>query len=126
MSVVRSQNVPPGWPGRVWPPSAPDWELTAVEFLLDCCPAEFRNHPVLRRQPLVLARFAGWQLDGAIRAGEVDLRTLRAQLSGRVSPEVVGQAAEVWQEATAHLQRRRREVRLVADALGGARFRVRL
>ncbi len=126
MNAGQVLGVPPGWPERVWPPGSPDWELSAVEFLLDCCPAEFRNHPVLRRQPLVLARFAGWQLDGALRAGELDLRTLRFSLSQRVPPQVVGQAAEVWQEAMAQLQRLRREARLVEDALGGARVRARL
>lgn len=97
-----------------------------MEFLLDCCPSGFRNHPMLRKQPLVLARFAAWQLDGAARAGELDLRSLRTVLATQVPPEVVGQAAEVWQEVGAQLLRRRREVRLVADALTGARFVARL
>lgn len=126
MSIAEVSRTPPGWPIQVLPPTAPDWELSAVEFLLDCCPAQYRTYPLLRRHPLVLARFAGWQLDGAVRAGEVDLRALRTQLAGRVPPQVVGQAAEVWQEATAHLQRRRREVGLVEDALGGVRWRPRL
>lgn len=126
MPPYAESPTPPGWPGRVRPPGTPDWEASAVEFLLDCCPSAFRNHPVLRRQPLVLARFAGWQLDGAVRAGELDLRTLRTSLAGRVPPEVIGQAADVWQEVGAHLLRRRREVRLVEDALGGARFVPRL
>lgn len=117
---------PPGWPQGVRPPDAPDWEASAVEFLLDCCPAGFRNHPVLCRQPLVLARFAAWQLDGAARAGELDLRSLRTALARQVPPEVVAQAVEVWQEVGAQLLRRRREVRLVADALCGARFVARL
>ena len=119
-------QVPPGWPQGVSPPVSPDWEASAVEFLLDCCPSGFRNHPLLRRQPLVLARFAAWQLDGALRAGELDLRSLRTALARQVPPEVVAQAAEVWQEVGAQLLRRRREVRLVADALSGARFVPRL
>ncbi|MFZ0531016.1 MAG: hypothetical protein WAL91_10840, partial [Propionicimonas sp.] len=49
---------PPGWPDRVRPPEAPDWERTAVAFLFDCCPADYRGYPVLRRHPVVLARFA--------------------------------------------------------------------
>jgi hypothetical protein len=118
--------VPPGWPERVRPPDSPDWELSAVEFLLDCCPAEFRNHPMLRRHPVVLARFAAWQLEGALRAGELDLRTLRFSLSQVAPPQVAGQAAEVWQEARAGIHRLRREARLVNDALGGARVRARL
>lgn len=118
--------VPPGWPERVLPPGADGWESSAVEFLLDCCPSQFRTHPVLRRQPLVLARFAGWQVDAAITAGELDLRTLRMALRPKVPPAVVEQAVDVWLEVSAQLQRLRREVRLVGDALGGARFRARL
>lgn len=81
---------------------------------------------MLRRQPLVLARFAAWQLDGAVRAGEIDLRTLRSGLSRQVPAEVVSQAVDVWQEVGAQLVRLRREVEMVADALGGARFVPRL
>ena len=55
---VSTGYVPPGWPERVRPPGAPDWELTATEFLLDCCPADYRRYRLLRRHPVVLARFA--------------------------------------------------------------------
>ena len=49
---------PAGWPERVRPPGSPEWELSAVAFLFDCCPADFRGYAVLQRHPLVLARFA--------------------------------------------------------------------
>src|SRR3954453_10283339 len=49
---------PPGWPRAVRPPGAPGWERTAVGWLLDICPPEFRSYPVLRRHDVVLARFA--------------------------------------------------------------------
>ena len=49
---------PPGWPAAVRPPGAPDWEATAMAWLLDLCPPEYRTYPALRRHPVVLARFA--------------------------------------------------------------------
>ena len=49
---------PPGWPRGVRPPGAPGWEHTAVAWLLDICPPEYRSYPVLRRRDVVLARFA--------------------------------------------------------------------
>ena len=50
--------LPPGWPPAVRPPGSPDWERTAVEWLLDLCPADYRGYPVLRRHPLALAALA--------------------------------------------------------------------
>ena len=49
---------PPGWPRAVRPPGAPGWEHSAVSWLLDICPPEYRSYPVLRRHAVVLARFA--------------------------------------------------------------------
>ena len=67
---------PPGWPRAVRPPGAPGWEHTAVAWLLDICPPEYRSYPVLRRHDVVLARFAVLEKEmqslrhGAIAAGE--------------------------------------------------------
>ena len=70
--VTSPLYVPPGWPSRVRPPGAPDWEVTAVEFLLDCCPSDYRGYPVLRRHPAVLARFASDRCsETAVVAGTV-------------------------------------------------------
>src|SRR3954451_8857066 len=51
-------TVPPGWPVEVRPPGAPDWERTAVAWLFDLVPPDYRAHEVLRRYPVLLARFA--------------------------------------------------------------------
>ena len=47
---------PPGWPAEVRPPDAPDWERTAVGWLLDLCPPEYRRFTGLRRHVVVLAQ----------------------------------------------------------------------
>ena len=44
-------TVPPGWPEQVRPPGAPDWERTAVAWLFDLVPPDYRAHEVLRRYP---------------------------------------------------------------------------
>lgn len=113
---------PPGWPDAVRPPHAPDWESTAAAFLLDCCPAEYRLYPVLRRHPVVLARFAAEHVESQIAACRDGLGGVRASLEGVVTPEVVTQATAAWQEQAAALQRRRREVALVEEALRGKVF----
>src|SRR3954462_10783400 len=55
---MANHVAPPGWPHEVRPPDAPDWERTAVNWLLDLCPPEYRGYPALRRHVVVLARFA--------------------------------------------------------------------
>ena len=45
---------------------------TAVNWLLDICPPEFRGYPVLRRHEVVLARFAVLHVEAcqaAVRRG---------------------------------------------------------
>ena len=69
--IVRSMPTsvaPPGWPDNVRPPGAPDWDRTAVAYLFDCCPADFRGYRVLRHHPLVLAQFAEHFVEGQCRA----------------------------------------------------------
>lgn len=117
---------PPGWPARVRPPGAADWEASAAAFLLDCCPADFRAYPVLRRHPVVLARFAASFVAAQVRASADGLGGLRLGLADHVAPQVVQAAVEAWEEQAARLQRTRREVGLVEEALRGTVFVQRL
>ncbi len=117
---------PPGWPDAVRPPGSPGWEGTAAVFLLDCCPADFRAYPVLRRHPVVLARFAAVYVSAHQEASAGALGTLRTGLAGQVPPEAVQAAVDAWEEQAALLVRRRREVGLVEDALRGRTFVQRL
>lgn len=118
--------VPPGWPDEVRPPGAPDWEATATAFLLDCCPADYRLYPVLRRHPIVLARFAAECVEAQVRACAAGLSGVRTSLRDMVDPEVVEAATQAWQEQEAALRRRRREVALVEESLRGKVFLRRL
>ncbi len=86
---------PPGWPERVRPPGAPDWEVTATEFLLDCCPADYRRYQLLRRHPVVLARFAVTFVNAQVQAGRDGLGGVRVSLAELVPPEVVTEAVDV-------------------------------
>ncbi len=114
--------VPPGWPSRVRPPGAPDWEATAIEFLLDCCPSDYRGYQVLRRHPVVLARFAAQFVESQLRANKAGLGEVRVSLADFVAPEVVASAVEAWSEQGAFLVRLRREVALVEESLRGKVF----
>lgn len=114
--------VPPGWPEQVPPPAVEDWELAAVNWLLDCCPADYRSYPVLRRHPVVLARFAAEFVEGQIRATRAALADARPSLFDQVEPRVLDSAVDLLQAEEARLVRRRRAVALVEEALRGKVF----
>ncbi|WP_203335694.1 hypothetical protein [Nocardioides limicola] len=121
-----AQSAPPGWPRQVRPPDAPDWERTAVNWLLDLCPPGFRHYPGLRRHPVVLARFAVLQVEAGQTAARRGLRDTRIDLADVASAAVVEAAVQTWQIEEARLAGVRREVGLVEEALRGRRFRPRL
>jgi hypothetical protein len=117
---------PPGWPRAVRPPGAPGWERTAVGWLLDLCPPEFRGYPVLRRHDVVLARFALLHVEACQAAVRRGLSEARAELRDVTDPDTVDAAIEVWHAEAARLLAERRAVGLVEEALRGRRFVARL
>ncbi|MET0740642.1 MAG: hypothetical protein ABWZ26_03715 [Candidatus Nanopelagicales bacterium] len=119
-------TTPPGWPREVRPPDAPGWELSAVAWLLDQCPADYRGYHVLRRHPVVLARFAARYVDGALAASRTAYATLRADLRDQVEAEVLVDALTACEREGARLLATQRAVGLVEEALRGKRFVPRL
>lgn len=117
---------PPGWPRAVRPPGAPGWEHTAVSWLLDICPPEFRSYPVLRRHDVVLARFAVLHVEACQAAVRRGLSEARAALRDVADLAAVDAAVEAWQAESARLMAERRAVGLVEEALRGRRFVARL
>ena len=113
---------PPGWPSRGRPPGAPGWEATAIAYLLDCCPADFRAYRVLRNHPVVLAQFALHFVSGQHEASQRGLAEVRTSLSDYVEPDVVDAATQAWLEQDARLARVRRAVTLLDEALRGRNF----
>ena len=123
---MPSPVAPPGWPREVRPPDAPDWERTAVNWLLDLCPPDYRRYEGLRRHVVVLARFAVLHVEAnqaAIRRG---LSEARADLAQVADLAVVDAAVQTFQLEEARLLAVRRAVGLVEEALRGRRFMARL
>ncbi|MEO9323664.1 hypothetical protein ABFT23_09255 [Nocardioides sp. C4-1] len=118
--------VPPGWPGAVRPPDAPQWEATAASWLLDVCPPEYRGYPTLRRHLVLLARFAVLHVEAMQAAARRGLSEARGELRAVASDVVVDEAVQTWLAEDARLAGLRREVGLVEDAVRGARYRARL
>jgi hypothetical protein len=117
---------PPGWPAEVRPPGAPEWERTAVAWLFDLCPADYRAHEVLRRYPVVLARFAAEHVSAGADAARRGLATARTDLRDVVAPDVIDAAVGAYEREGARLARTARSVRLVEEALRGRRFVAKL
>lgn len=124
--AARPPALPPGWPPQVRPPGAPEWERSALGWLFDQCPPDYRGYDVLRRHPLVLARFAAVSLDAAVAAAADGLHTMRAELRDRVAPEVVEAAVGALELEAHRLRAARRAVDLVERALRGERWVPRL
>ena len=123
---MPQQLVPPGWPGQVLPPQAPEWERSAVGWLFDLCPAEYRGHDVLRKHPVVLARFAAGHVGAGVEAARQGIRTARAELRGVVDGEVVDAAIAAYEREGRRLIAVGRQVALVDAALRGERHVPRL
>ncbi len=118
--------VPPGWPRQVRPPGAPGWEHTAVSWLLDLCPPEYRSYPAVRRHVVVLARFAVLHVEACQAAVRRGLSEARSELREVAELDVVEAAVDTWLAEDARLSGVRRAVGLVEEALRGRRFVARL
>ncbi|MDQ3105498.1 MAG: hypothetical protein M3Q87_09865 [Actinomycetota bacterium] len=123
---MNSLPRPPGWPAAVRPPEAPEWEASAVAWLLDRCPPEYRGYSGLRRHPVVLARFTVLHVEAMQQASRRGVSEARTVLRDFADTEVVERAIATWQLETERLAVLRREAGLVEEALRGRRFRPRL
>ncbi len=122
---------PPGWPREVPPPDAPGWEQRASGWLFDLLPGEYRQYDVLRRYPVLLARFAADHVAGTLEAARLGWRTLRADTSGRgsgveVPAHAVTAAMQAYEREGARMAVLQREVAMVREALEGRRWVDRL
>lgn len=106
----------------VLPATEPDWQHSATAFLFDCCPPDFRAHPVLRRHPVLLARLAGHCLQAQLAAMDQALAQVREQLGDHVPSEAIEQGVEALHAERARTQRQLRGLGLVEEALRGASF----
>jgi len=107
-------------------PGAADWERAAGRWLLEACPPDYHAYDVLRRHPVVLARFAAMQVAAAQEATRRGLATARDELRGQVPAEAVEAAVLVLEREGRRLARLGREVELVYAALRGEHYVPRL
>lgn len=113
---------PPGWPEGVRPPGVIDWEASAVNWLLDISPPEYRGYPGLRRHPAILARFALLHTEGSQAAVDRGLSEARGFLRDVAGEAEIAAAIRVWECEQARLIGVRRAVGLLEEALRGRRY----
>jgi hypothetical protein len=97
-----------------------------VAWLLDQCPPEYRQHEVLRRHPVVLARAARWHVAAGIDGHTRALGLVRTELAGAVPPDAVEAAVVVLEREKQRLEALLPAVVAVDAALRGRRHRARL
>lgn len=115
---------PPGWPEGVADPDDPALDETAVRWLWDVVAVPREPGSVWGLHPRALAFRAACDLDGRLQGTRAAYAQARVALAD-VDVELAEVLTRLEGEA-AQLQRQRREVDLVAEALDGRRWRARL
>lgn len=108
------------------PAGVDGWEESAVRWMLDLCPPEFRGYSGLRRHPAVLARFTALHVEAMQAAARRGLSEGRTALRDVAEADVIAKSLATWELELARLVGLRRAVALVEDAVRGRRFRERL
>jgi len=119
--VVATQ-VPAGWPTGVHPPGSPDFERTAVSWLLDVVPPDYRLHGVLLRHPVALAALARHHLAACVEGARAGYRSARAELGNELPPGGLAAVLAVYQAEGRRLVSTAQAVELVGRALRGETF----
>jgi hypothetical protein len=114
--------IPPGWPAGVHPPGSEDFESTAVGWLLDVVPPDYRLHGVLRRYPVALAALARYHSKACVEGARQGYRTARTDLAGALPPHAIDTVLAAYRKEGARLAATAEAVDLVERALRGEEF----
>ena len=117
-----AEYVPPGWPTGVHPPGSEEFEQTAVAWLLDAVPPDYRLHGVLRRHPVALAALARHHLAACVAGAREGYRTARAELGDRLPAGSLDAVLDAYRTEGRRLVQTARAVDLVGRALRGEVF----
>jgi len=116
------EYIPPGWPAGVHPPGSEDFESTAVGWLLDVVPPDYRLHGVLRRYPVALATMARYHSKACVEGARQGYRTARTELAGALPPHAIDTVLAAYRKEGARLAATAEAVDLVERALRGEVF----
>jgi hypothetical protein len=114
--------LPPGWPTGVHPPGSEDFERTAVTWLLDVVPPDYRLHGVLRRHPVALATLARRHLAACVEGARQGYRTARTELGGVLPVSGLDAVLAAYRTEGRRLVTAAHAANLVEQALRGREF----
>ena len=114
--------LPTGWPDGVHPPGSPGFEQTAVSWLLDVVPPDYRLHGVLVRHPVALAALARHHLAACVEGARQGYRSARAELGKDLPPSGLTAVLAVYQTEGRRLVATATAAELVSRALRGEMF----
>jgi hypothetical protein len=114
--------LPPGWPTGVHPPGSEGFERTAVAWLLDMVPPDYRLHGVLQRHPVALATLARRHLAACVEGARQGYRTARTELGGVLPVSGVDAVLAAYRSEGHRLVTAARATDLVERALRGKEF----
>ena len=104
------------------PPGSEDFESTAVGWLLDVVPPDYRLHGVLRRYPVALAALARYHSKACVEGARQGYRTARTELAGVLPPHAIDTVLAAYRKEGARLAATAQAVDLVERALRGEVF----
>jgi outer membrane biosynthesis protein TonB len=106
----------------VHPPGSEEFESTAVAWLLDVVPPDYRLHGVLRRYPLALAALARYHSKACVEGARQGYRAARTELADSMPPHAIDTVLAAYRKEGARLAATARGVGLVERALRGEVF----
>jgi hypothetical protein len=106
----------------VHPPGSEGFEETALTWLFDVVPPDYRLHGVLRRHPVALATLARHHLAACVRGAREGYRTARTELGSQLPPGGMEAVLEAYRTEGGRLVETAHAVDLVERALRGEVF----
>ena len=110
-------QLPRGWPKGVHPPGTERFEETAVAWLLDVVPPDYRLYGVLRRYPVALAQMARHHVRACAEGARQGYRTARTELADALPPHARSAVLAAYAAEGRRLTAAARGVELVERAL---------
>ncbi|GAA3745628.1 hypothetical protein GCM10022205_35620 [Spinactinospora alkalitolerans] len=102
------------------PPGSESFEQTAIVWLFEHVPADYRLHGVLRRHPVALSRLARQHVAACLESAREGYRTTRVDLRGHLPPHALDQVMNAYLTEGRRMAVTLKAVALVDDALRAA------